>query len=378
MIWSFGLLSLLSLFLSSLPRRLNLINNTMSYLMGGLVFLNLLILKFGGIGFPQLNIKNHVITFFILEAFLFWLFKKREDKESAFLPSVSIPLICSTLFLFCGSYMDKNTAPYIVSFTILLECLIWSPSKDWSFLFKKTMVSITVVIFSILTISLNAGEFGLPLIVFLYWYTSDLFPLSSDKDLGFLQHQPIANRILLFTLSTNQIDLSMGIVPQTYTSVIVAVIGVVLILFGNSLREEWKNFRKFGEVLLILNFLSQKSTITPEFLTALISFSLYSFLALLQRTTSRVSEQTIIYIAGLVLCAGILFGGPHNIIQESLSFAKLDGVGVFILPFTLSFWMVNFVFWIKAKNNLKSDSKIDHLQHWIRLSAIIMSVIISF
>lgn len=373
--WLLGSLSLVSLILSSLNLRVEKLGRLFNFLLIGVFLVFFFFTKDVG-GTDLFKIDNFQLWGLLtIEAILFWLFS--QHTKSSIVPSNTIPIISSLFFAFVFQVINRENAVIVVAFSILLQGLISGRLRDWDYLIRKSIIALVVGVFVLLTYYIQ-GRFTLPLVVFLYWYLTELIPLGIETKNEDNIVQPVGNRVFLICLLLTGTSLDVGTPALLSTSLFIGIGGSLSVYFSKSLQSVWKNFRRSSEVMIIIIYLSFKGSMSENLISAIISLSIFSFIPLLisvrlQNLPSKVLKT--ICILGMV---GLFGGDLKEVIYEGFIYSKLEGIGLLFWTFICAYWLIIFIFWMRINKFKFYDSKIDHLTLLTSASAIIMSVIISF
>lgn len=375
MTWFLGGLSLISLLLPALATKLKPFARYISF---ASVFLFILSIILNCFGYDSPDIPFlEIWTLLVFEGVLFWLLNENQNSPTGVLPSSSIPILSALVFLFCLNRLSKENAPLIIGLSFIFQSMISVKHKDWDYLFKKSIIGISIFVFIVLGYYVEDG-FSLPLIIFTYWFLSELIPFGIENRNEENTVQPIANRIFLLSIVITQYDFRIPINVLISACLFLAVTGSISVFFSKNIKSVWKNFRRASEAILILTILVQNVRLMENGLIAILSLSFYSFLPLFLQRSNLSNLAKIIKPMAILLMAGFLGGPIDMILGDGILFSKLEGIGHLFLLFPVSFWILAFTLWVRLGKFKETQSKIDHLNYLAMASAIIMSVIISF
>lgn len=377
MTWFLGGASLLSLLMSSLSLKVSKLSRLLTFAII-FTFLIYLVIKLGNGGLQLVDFPNFKIwTLLVIEGILFWLFSKNSVASSSIIPKSSVPILTSLIFAFSLERITKENVAIILSFSLVYQHIISAKLKDWDYLIRKAVIGLVLIVFVVLTYYLQ-GEFSVPLVIFIYWFVSELIPLGIENKNEDNIVQPIANRILLICLFSSGVKIEIPIEILLLGSAFIGIGGSLSVYFSKSLKSIWKNFRRCSEALLLIIFLSFNSVINENAILGVLTLSFYSFLPLLMSETEGKSFNKAIKPLSILTLVGFMHGGLKDILLGGLLYSKLEGIGLLFTPLLCLYWLPVYALWARLNKRLNNESKIDHLSLFACASAIIMSVIISF
>ncbi len=374
----FGATSILGFLLSMTTFRIERYAKYLSFITFLWISLEVLAQRFLGVSVFKLNMHGSIGTFFVFESFLFWLAIERTKTGASIIPYYVKPLLNILIFYLSLNFLTIENSILLISFGILYQTILRADAKHWTYLFKNLLVCITIIIFLVLAYHIEGKELTLPLVIFLYWFTSDLLPLGLEESNEDTIIQPVANRLVLLAVLRSKTIINLPLSTIFTAITIIGFLGALSIFLSRSKNSIWKNYRRSLEVTLILLFFSQHNKLSEEFTTALIGFSLYTFLPYVSFIKSKSYFSRFLLSLGALLLSGAIFGSLYKVLSEGLVYSKLEGIGPLYFYLLVPFSIINLTYWLKVFKFKENESKIDHLSYFSLASAIIMSVIISF
>lgn len=375
MTWFLGGISLLSLIISSINIKLEKFTRYFSFSLI-FIFLAYVMVTFSSGEVAFLKVENfNLWTLLVLEGVLFWLFSDRPT--NTIVPRNSLPIITSLFFLFIFDGLNKENVAILLTISMIFQNLLVGNFTDWDYLIRKALIALVISIFATLTYYIQ-GELSLSLVIFLYWYVSELIPLGiEDKNEDNIV-QPIANRVLLLSLFFTRTKLSFDITYLIPMAGFIACCGSLSVYFSKSLKSVWKNFRRASEAMIIIIFLTYKEFVTENLILAILALSFYSFIPLLISAKSGSKLAKILRPLSIMALIGLFGGSLKDVLFVGALYSKLEGIGLLFLPMMAAYWLIVYSFWTRLNKDNQTESKIDQLTLLTAASAIIMSVIISF